>query len=164
METGYGGYKGAPMGGFNGYKGGGCSFVDGYQKGKGKRDSFDGYSSPGKGGRDYPSHGTEAAATQENIDMLSTAVSAMPPSLANAGDRSQMLQFNCPAGYVSALIGKAGMGTKHIAITTDTKIMIREIEGNDAEKTVVVKGNAVNVASATSCIGSVQLCGMACIV
>ena len=155
MDTGYGGcnYKGGPTGGFNGYKGGGggggggCGFADGYQKGKSKRDGSDGFSS-GKGGRDYPSHGTGAAATQENIDMLSTAVSAMPPSLANSNDRSQVLQFNCPAAYVSALIGKAGMGTKHIAVTTDTKIMIREIDGNQAEKTVVIKGNAVNVASA----------------
>eukprot|EP00439_Symbiodinium_sp_Y106_P063289 s1967_g9.t2 len=39
------------------------------------------------------------------------------------------------------------MGTKQIAITTDTKIMIREIDGNQVEKTVVIKGNAVNVAS-----------------
>lgn len=144
------GYKGGAMGGYNGYKGGGCAYgyaTDAYQKGKGKRDSFDGGFS-GKGGRDYPTHGTGAAATQENIDMLSTAVSAMPPSLASAGERSQVLQFNCAASYVSALIGKAGMGTKQIAITTDTKIMIREIDGNQAEKTVVIKGNAVNVASA----------------
>ena len=54
--------------------------------------------------------------------MLSHAMSAMPPSLANATDRSQVLQLNIAAGYVSALIGKAGMGTKQIAINTDTKI------------------------------------------
>ena len=65
------GYKGGTMGGYNGYKGGGCAYgyaTDAYQKGKSKRDSFDGGFS-GKGGRDYPTHGTGAAATQENIDM-----------------------------------------------------------------------------------------------
>ena len=85
------------------------------------------------------------AATQANIDLLSSAVSALPASLAT--DRSQQLQFNCAAGYVSALIGKAGTGTKQIATMTDTKIMIREIDGNPNEKAVVVKGNAINVAS-----------------
>ena len=98
----------------------------------------------GKGGKGKGQDGY-GAATQSNIDMLSNAVSQLPPSLAS--DRSQALQFNCQAEFVSALIGKAGQGTKQIAIMTDTKIMIREIEGNTTEKAVVVKGNAINVAS-----------------
>ena len=94
------------------------------------------------------------AATQSNIDMLSNAVSQLPPSLAS--DRSQALQFTCQAEFVSALIGKAGQGTKQIAIMTDTKIMIREIDGNSTEKTVVVKGNAINDASVPWIEGAIR--------
>ena len=121
------------MGGMGGmdYGKGSMGGMD-YGKGKGKTDD---YSAPGSG----------AAATQSNIDMLSQAVSALPPTLST--DRSQQIQFNCAAGYVSALIGKAGQGTKQIAIQTDTKIMIREIDTNPNEKAVVIKGNAINVAS-----------------
>jgi len=125
---------------------------DGKSKGKGVMGmSMAGMGMGGMGGMDYGKGGKGkgqdgyGAATQSNIDMLSNAVSQLPPSLAS--DRSQALQFNCQAEFVSALIGKAGQGTKQIAIMTDTKIMIREIEGNTTEKAVVVKGNAINVAS-----------------
>ena len=123
MSGGLGAAMGGGMGGGMGGMGGGMGMAMDYGKGKGK----------------------EGAATQSNIDMLSNAVSQLPPGAAS--DRSQGLQFNCPAQLVSALIGKAGQGTKQIAINTDTKIMIREIEGNTQEKAVVVRGSAINVAS-----------------
>lgn len=101
----------------------------------------------GKPSRDeHSAKGSGRGSTAENIDMLSLAVGSLPASL--SADRSQLLQFNCLAGYVSALIGKAGQGTKQIATQTDTKIMIREIDQNPNEKCVVIKGNVINVASA----------------
>eukprot|EP00931_Biecheleriopsis_adriatica_P025938 TRINITY_DN15829_c0_g1_i1.p1 TRINITY_DN15829_c0_g1~~TRINITY_DN15829_c0_g1_i1.p1 ORF type:complete len:493 (-),score=122.42 TRINITY_DN15829_c0_g1_i1:119-1597(-) len=145
------GYNGGAGKGYDGGMGKGFDKgkSKGYDKGKGGwSDGAQQSAAKGKGKDDYASHGTGAAATQENIDMLSTAVSAMPPSLTNSQDRSHVAQFNCPAGYVSALIGKAGMGTKQIAMSTDTKVMVRDIDGNAAEKAVVIKGNAINVASA----------------
>ena len=116
--------KGKDMGGM----GMGGMGMGGMDFGKGK----------GKGKDEFASYGGGAANTQANIDMLSQAVSALPSSL--GPDRSQQILFNCAAGYVSALIGKAGAGTKQIAMMTDTKIMIREIEGNPNERSVVIKG------------------------
>ncbi|CAK9028853.1 unnamed protein product [Durusdinium trenchii] len=129
--------KGKDMGGMGmGGMGMGGMGMGGMDFGKGK----------GKGKDEFASYGGGAANTQANIDMLSQAVSALPSSL--GPDRSQQILFNCAAGYVSALIGKAGAGTKQIAMMTDTKIMIREIEGNPNERSVVIKGNVINVAAA----------------
>jgi len=135
--------NGKGKGGFeHGFGGGGLQQQAG---GKGKKGGKD------TGGGDSYSvsqSGAGVAATQENIDMLSSAVSAMPPALANSTDRSQVLQFSVQENFVSALIGKAGSGTKQIAINTDTKIMLREVDGSQDEKQCVIKGNAINVASA----------------
>eukprot|EP00930_Biecheleria_cincta_P079136 TRINITY_DN6685_c0_g1_i1.p1 TRINITY_DN6685_c0_g1~~TRINITY_DN6685_c0_g1_i1.p1 ORF type:complete len:411 (-),score=93.95 TRINITY_DN6685_c0_g1_i1:69-1301(-) len=128
--------------------GGGYSGGCGGKGGKGDYKGKSGSKSGQQFGNGLQKLGSGAAATTENIDMLSAAVSALPASLANTGDRSQTLTFNCPAELVSALIGKGGSGTKQIAINTDTKVMVRDIDGNDQEKAVVIRGNVVNVASA----------------
>jgi len=136
--------KGFDSKGWNGKGKGAPAWGKGFEEGgkgkKGGKDAgVDSFSAPTNGG---------GAATQENIDMLSSAVSAMPPTLANSTDRSQVLQFSVQESFVSALIGKAGAGTKQIAINTDTKIMLREVDGRQDEKMCVIKGNAINVAAA----------------
>eukprot|EP00933_Yihiella_yeosuensis_P080914 TRINITY_DN9442_c0_g1_i1.p1 TRINITY_DN9442_c0_g1~~TRINITY_DN9442_c0_g1_i1.p1 ORF type:complete len:382 (+),score=98.58 TRINITY_DN9442_c0_g1_i1:71-1147(+) len=115
-------------------------------KGKGKGDFG------GKGGGYADGMGGKGMdptmATQSNVDMLSAAVSAMPQALANPMDRSQKMTFACPAEYVSSLIGKQGAGVKEISMATDTKIQIRDIDGNGAEKAVIIQGGAVGVVAA----------------
>eukprot|EP00930_Biecheleria_cincta_P079138 TRINITY_DN6685_c0_g1_i3.p1 TRINITY_DN6685_c0_g1~~TRINITY_DN6685_c0_g1_i3.p1 ORF type:complete len:414 (-),score=97.79 TRINITY_DN6685_c0_g1_i3:251-1492(-) len=111
---GYGGC-GADGGGYGcggGY--GGCGAGGGYGGcgGKGGKGDYKGKSGSKSGqqfGNGLQKLGSGAAATTENIDMLSAAVSALPASLANTGDRSQTLTFNCPAELVSALIGKGAI-------------------------------------------------------
>eukprot|EP00931_Biecheleriopsis_adriatica_P087609 TRINITY_DN62049_c0_g1_i1.p1 TRINITY_DN62049_c0_g1~~TRINITY_DN62049_c0_g1_i1.p1 ORF type:complete len:413 (+),score=83.03 TRINITY_DN62049_c0_g1_i1:143-1240(+) len=124
----------------------------GMDKGKGK----------GKGGKDKgppayvaaPAYSAPPASSQvapsqvSSVDMLSAAVSAIPDRLANSTERSQTLQTTCPQHLISAVIGKGGSGTKEISAATGTVINIRDIEGNQAEKAVIITGGAVGCVSA----------------
>eukprot|EP00933_Yihiella_yeosuensis_P008110 TRINITY_DN113421_c0_g1_i1.p1 TRINITY_DN113421_c0_g1~~TRINITY_DN113421_c0_g1_i1.p1 ORF type:complete len:402 (-),score=81.57 TRINITY_DN113421_c0_g1_i1:118-1164(-) len=97
----------------------------------------------GKGKGDGP-----PVTAQSNVDMLSAAVSAMPQALANPMDKSQKMTFACQSDCVSTLIGRQGAGVKEISMATDTKIQIRDIDGNAMEKAIIIQGSAVGVVSA----------------
>ncbi|CAE8612218.1 unnamed protein product, partial [Polarella glacialis] len=149
-----------------GGKGGGKGMDKGMMKGKGKGKGKDfgggcggdfggcggggGFGGCGGGGGfgGCGGGGGSGAATQSNVDMLSMAVSSLPAAIANPTDRSQKLQFNCPQACVSAIIGKAGAGIKEISMATDSKISIKDIEGNPAEKAVLITGGAIGIVSA----------------
>eukprot|EP00442_Polarella_glacialis_P046835 CAMPEP_0115093702 /NCGR_PEP_ID=MMETSP0227-20121206/27773_1 /TAXON_ID=89957 /ORGANISM="Polarella glacialis, Strain CCMP 1383" /LENGTH=365 /DNA_ID=CAMNT_0002486271 /DNA_START=29 /DNA_END=1126 /DNA_ORIENTATION=- len=140
-----------------GGKGGGKGMDKGMMKGKGKGKGKDfgggcggdfGGCGGGGGFGGCGGGGGSGAATQSNVDMLSMAVSSLPAAIANPTDRSQKLQFNCPQACVSAIIGKAGAGIKEISMATDSKISIKDIEGNPAEKAVLITGGAIGIVSA----------------
>merc|ERR1711972_893877 len=82
------------------------------------------------------------------LELIAGAIHTLPQNLANPMDRSQKVSFNVPAACVSAVIGKGGMGVKEISQATETKIGIREIDGNEAEKVVMIQGSVVGVVAA----------------
>jgi len=90
----------------------------------------------------------QGSASGYGADVLVQAAQSLPPGIAAQSNTSQNLSFTCPAGCVSMVIGKQGLGTKEITAATGAKIMIREIQGNEAEKSVTIYGHAVGVAAA----------------
>jgi len=81
----------------------------------------------------------------QGADAMLSALNMLPPALLDPADQSAAINLACPAECVSALIGKGGTGTREISQLTGTKIMVREIEGNTAEKCVMITGNVVGV-------------------
>lgn len=79
----------------------------------------------------------------DKVDMIAGALKVLPDHIG-----PQVIQFNVAASVVSILIGRGGIAIKEISSGTDTKIKIREIEGNPEEKVVVITGPAVGVISA----------------
>jgi len=87
-------------------------------------------------------------AESASVELLASAIATLPPGVLDPSDRSQKVTFSCPASCVGAIIGKGGAGVKEVSSTTQTKIMIREIEDNVLEKAVIIMGSAVGVAAA----------------
>jgi len=125
-------------------------------KGKGKPDFSQGGGMPGgyqggmPGGMPGGFSGGAGAPGQGgvNVDMLSSAVSAVSDSLASPLHQSSTMQCACPAGCVGAVMGKGGEGFKEISMATGTQINITDVAGNAGEKAIVISGNCVGVVSA----------------
>jgi len=151
MASSKGGKKGGKKGEGKGHGKPGTQAIGGEFNGWGNGRDDDGYA--GGGGRG--SHGgggrgrwEPVAESSSGLDMVAGALSSLPASAASLSNRSQSLTFSCPMNCVSHVIGKGGAGTKEITAATGAKIMIREIDGNDAEKSVIITGSAAGVASA----------------
>jgi len=107
-------------------------------KGKGK----------GKDAGKGPGPGPDAGPDVSPVDMLSSAVTSIPPNLADPQDMSQSLQFKCPIGCVGGVMGQNGSGSREISIATNTRIDVKQIDGNFTDQAIVISGNAVGVIAA----------------
>jgi len=167
--AGGGGALGAPGATSYGKGGKGYDQGKGYDVGKGYEKGYDkGYSkgAPAKGHR-FKGWGEEAdngwggghsyqapapaivdrwSPQSQDVEILSLAVQRLPHG--SNRDNRQRINFPCPSGIVSAVIGKGGAGTKEIANLTGAKLMIREIEGVEEEKNVTISGTITSVAAA----------------
>lgn len=81
-----------------------------------------------------------------SLDLLASALQRIPPGA--AWPSKQRIAFGIPADVVSAVIGKGGAGTKEISGLTGATIMIRDVEGSEMEKSVIISGSVVGVAAA----------------
>merc|ERR1712050_229520 len=95
-----------------------------------------------------PNMGMLGDVVASDCDAMVNAVNSLPPALLLPDDQSAAINLSCPAEYVSALIGKGGIGTKEITQATGAKIQIREIEGNTVEQAVTISGNVLSVTTA----------------
>lgn len=113
------------------------------------------YDQPGNGQYDPSFAAMDAGSSERDsrnvegaIEMVTGAVSTLPPHLTDPSNNRHSISLTCPSTCVSAVIGKGGAITKEITAATGAKIMIREIENNPQEKSITLVGNPVGVATA----------------
>merc|ERR1712087_338360 len=59
-----------------------------------------------------------------------------------------VIAIGIPQAMVSGLIGKGGAGTKEITNSTGAKVAVRDIEGDDTQRSVHISGTPIAAAAA----------------
>lgn len=103
---------------------------------------------PPSGMRSGVSNGSSIGFGPDPAAALTHAAQMLPSSLMNPQDRSQVISMGIAAELVSPLIGKGGAGVKEITQACGAKVAIRDAEGTNEEKIVLISGNALSVAAA----------------
>eukprot|EP00930_Biecheleria_cincta_P022798 TRINITY_DN16583_c0_g1_i2.p1 TRINITY_DN16583_c0_g1~~TRINITY_DN16583_c0_g1_i2.p1 ORF type:complete len:402 (-),score=75.10 TRINITY_DN16583_c0_g1_i2:22-1227(-) len=133
--------KGASASGYNGHAMHSSSSGHGY--------GYSGQGQSAKGGHGFGAPDTgEAVVGGVNVDMLSAAVSSVPDALADPADKSQTIQCSCPANCVNSVMGKNGSGLREISVATNTRISLRDGDGNESDKAIIISGGIVGCVSA----------------
>eukprot|EP00403_Amphidinium_massartii_P031004 CAMPEP_0178405662 /NCGR_PEP_ID=MMETSP0689_2-20121128/18515_1 /TAXON_ID=160604 /ORGANISM="Amphidinium massartii, Strain CS-259" /LENGTH=419 /DNA_ID=CAMNT_0020026685 /DNA_START=32 /DNA_END=1292 /DNA_ORIENTATION=+ len=153
---GSGGSFGSSKGGYGGeagYNGKGGGYDNGYESrgggggGKGYDSRAAGYDSRGGGGGGYSSGGGGGPSSGRAVDLLVQTAQTLPSYVMN-DERGFALNCIVPNDLVGALIGRGGSGTKEVQGRTDTKISIREINGDAVNRQLSIVGPLANICAA----------------
>mmetsp|Transcript_48709 Transcript_48709/g.115758 ORF Transcript_48709/g.115758 Transcript_48709/m.115758 type:complete len:308 (+) Transcript_48709:222-1145(+) len=81
------------------------------------------------------------------LDLMMRVAQQLPPYVM---EDSRGFALNCivPSNLVGGLIGRGGAGTREVQATTKTKISIRDIPGDDANRSLTIAGPLPNACAA----------------